>query len=108
MKSFAVVALLSMTVFADKPRRVSLDTPCHKRSIHRAEPVIITPLEHVNDLPTSWEWNNVDGVSYVTNVRNQHVPQYCGSCWAHAATSAVSDRIKVARKAAWPDINISP
>jgi cathepsin X len=44
----------------------------------------------------------------ITNIRNQHVPQYCGSCWAHAATSALSDRIKIARNAAWPDINISP
>ena len=32
----------------------------------------------------------------------------CGSCWAHAATSVLSDRIKIARNAAWPDINLSP
>merc|ERR1712195_247896 len=49
-----------------------------------------------------------NATNYLTNVWNQHIPQYCGSCWAHATTSVLSDRIKIARKAAWPDINISP
>jgi cathepsin X len=47
-------------------------------------------------------------MNLITNVFNQHIPQYCGSCWAHATTSVLSDRIKIARKGAWPDINISP
>jgi cathepsin X len=32
----------------------------------------------------------------------------CGSCWAFATTSALSDRIKIARAAAWPEVTLSP
>ena len=99
---FAIAALLGATAFAMKGE------PCRIRNPNRAAPRIKDPLVPMDDLPTQKLWNNVDGTSYLTNIRNQHVPTYCGSCWAHAATSALSDRIKIARKAAWPDINISP
>merc|ERR1712038_269714 len=58
--------------------------------------------------PPSFHWGDVEGVNYLTQAKNQHIPQYCGSCWAQAATSSLSDRIKIARKAAWPDVNIAP
>ena len=59
------------------------------------------------ELPASFDWRNIDGVSYVTKSLNQHIPQYCGSCWAHGALSSLSDRIKIARKGLGPDINLS-
>jgi cathepsin X len=36
------------------------------------------------------------------------MPEYCGSCWAQAAASSMSDRIKIMRNAQWPEINIAP
>lgn len=59
-------------------------------------------------LPTYYWWGNVSGTNYLTFQRNQHIPVYCGSCWAFAVTSALSDRIKIMRKAAWPDVNLAP
>jgi len=63
-------------------------------------------------IPSDFMWGSVpvgnQTVSYLTPVRNQHIPQYCGSCWAFATTSALSDRIKIARKAKGTDIMLSP
>ena len=60
-----------------------------------------------DDLPDSFTWGDVDGKSYLTHSLNQHIPQYCGSCWAHGAMSALGDRIKIARNAEGEDLNLS-
>merc|ERR1719174_1943581 len=57
--------------------------------------------------PSDFTWCNKDGVNYCTASLNQHIPQYCGSCWAHGSVSALGDRIKIARKAQSPDVQLS-
>ena len=42
-------------------------------------------------------WGSVNGQNYLTWVKNQHIPTYCGSCWAQAATSVLNDRLNIQR-----------
>tara|TARA_B100001250_G_scaffold405157_1_gene422200 strand:- start:3262 stop:4218 length:957 start_codon:yes stop_codon:yes gene_type:complete len=60
-----------------------------------------------NTLPVNFNWGNVNNTNYLTKMLNQHIPRYCGSCWAHAAISALSDRIKIVSHKKGPDINLA-
>lgn len=79
---------------------------------HTIENDYSSPLPYTylsgEDLPLEFTWGGVEEVSYLTRTLNQHIPQYCGSCWAHGALSSFADRLKIARKGVTgPDIALS-
>jgi len=78
----------------------------HRIEDDYTQPLPIDYLRPV-DLPYSFSWGNVSGTSYLTKSLNQHLPQWCGSCFAHGALSSLADRIKIARNAKEDDINLA-
>ncbi|XP_023337847.1 dipeptidyl peptidase 1 isoform X3 [Eurytemora carolleeae] len=46
-------------------------------------------------LPESWDWRNVDGVNYVSEVRNQGS---CGSCYAFSSMGMLESRLRILTK----------
>ena len=62
--------------------------------------VITSRMPHTylngDDLPKNFDWRNVNGTNYGSKVLTQQNPSVCGSCWAEAATGALSDRYVIA------------
>jgi len=71
MRTFATIALLGVVALAEKKlRKIDPEAPCRRRDPQRGPPKVHTPLLHTESLPTQWLWNDIDGINYLTNVRN--------------------------------------
>lgn len=61
----------------------------------------------LTELPTNFDWSDLNGINYLAPSWNQHIPTYCGSCYLHATLAAAQDRIKIAKGAKGPDVMLA-
>jgi len=56
----------------------------------KVKPEVTDRISH--DMPMAFDWRNVNGVNYVSDIRNQ---EECGSCYAFASMAMLESRIRI-------------
>jgi len=106
---FVCFILFSISISCPKPGGGYTYHPSMSEGIKER---VLSPRPHEylkpDSIPPSWDWRSVLGKDLTTFNRNQHVPQYCGGCWAFGSTSALSDRILISNQGEWPEVNLAP
>lgn len=99
MRAGARLALACAALLA---AAAGIEAGCRKRRATNVLPhersVNAQPLEKLlsdKELPKNFDWSNIDGHSWLAPSWNQHIPQYCGSCWLHGSLSMIQDRLKI-------------
>jgi hypothetical protein len=70
----------SLLASASTRRRIVNDANQHEVHARCWSPLPRTYVS-AKDLPMAFSWGAVNGVSYLTKSMNQHLEQYCGSCF---------------------------
>ena len=100
----------SSVLAADGPQQRRPRSGLMRRKKPRRSTVVSPlPQDYIRDedVPQSYDVRNILGKDYTTTSRAQNEPHACGSCWAQGTVSSISDRIKLMRNAAHPEITLS-
>jgi hypothetical protein len=63
-----------------------------KPDVYKPPPATAEDIAELSSHPKELDWCKK---GMCTSSWNQHIPQYCGSCFAHGSLSSANDRIKI-------------
>ena len=104
-----ILSSLKLSDSTPLSRKVSRDG-CYVELDELPEDAVVVTSRHMKrqEVPEEFNWGQQVDLSPTTN---QLLPSPCGSCWAHAAVGALTDRIIIARRKAGdhtPVVPLSP
>ena len=83
-----------LTILAGCKREFKNREQFHPK-IYTLPPLTQEQSHEIKKLPLNFDWCE-EGMCAPSV--NQHIPQYCGSCFAHGSLAAATDRIKIMNK----------
>ncbi|KAG9406792.1 hypothetical protein AC1031_003117 [Aphanomyces cochlioides] len=108
MRGESLLLVMNAFVWATFDGRGCVRTWRHRERSHPKEFELLQPTpaqkEEMEAMPRHFDWCEQ---GMCTSSWNQHVPIYCGSCYAHGALASANDRIKIMHhKMGWkrPDV----
>lgn len=98
-----ILSTLPLLCWTSQPERAN--TGCYIELPPPLPSHIITKLPgellHSTDVPDHFDWREKAPLSPPTN---QFLPSPCGSCWAHAAVGALTDRMIISKQKSDPNL----
>jgi len=111
--SLALIAVLMALSCVDAGRYMKEGQPCYNKKFDEGIKDSVSkprPQDYVRDedVPKEFWWGDVNGVNYLSAMRNQHLDVYCGSCWSMGTTSSLADRLNIVTGNKFPGHYLSP
>jgi cathepsin C len=85
-------ALFGGLTFAEMQRRAGAGTVLPPGPKPKPAPITAEHKRLSAELPENFDWRNVDGINYVSPIRNQGS---CGSCYAFGSSAMMEARVRV-------------
>lgn len=91
----AMILLLHSSAGAEQDGCRCKRTMKGREHLHTLPTMSLAETQELEQLPKHLDWCER---GFCVPSWNQHIPQYCGSCFAHGAMSSAQDRIKILNK----------